>query len=409
MRLTCLSRFLGRIGAGPNRRGHVALLTLPVLLLMLLACARIGDPDGGSAGTVSGDVLYVGTRDGKLLALDRNTGQELWRYEEEERELNIYGAPAVDGDTVYVGDYDGFLYALPTDAGSPENRSAVPNVPKTKDIVSVGGSIVGSPVVVDGMVLVGSSDGGLYAFDVEEDPDFRLDVRRGFPFETGDIVWSTPAVADGVAYFGSLDHGVYAVNLEDGIQKWRFPTEGGVVASPVVENGRVYVGSLDRTFYALDADTGKAVWRFDHATNWYWSRALVTRDRVYAPSLDGNMYALDKRNGTLVWPLETDGEITGSPVIVHDFIAVPSLDGIIRLVNIGDGSVEFICDVEEEIRSSLIVEDGSIYFRAKDRSVRALNITRRGTPDEMWKFSVGEDPGRELAAWACSGPKRLSK
>ena len=387
-----------------DRRMQLMVVALLLALSALVACARLGTPQGGSGGTISGDALYIATRDGGLLVLDRATGAKLWGFppESEERTVVIYGAPVVAGDTVYIGGYDGILYALSTQVEEGGN-------PKERDSVFVGDAIIGSPVVVDGIVLVGSSDGNLYAFDIEEEPDFRLTRRDGFPFETGNMVWSTPVVADGVVYFGSLDHGVYAVNLEDGTQKWRFPADGAVVASPVVENGRVYIGSLDQTFYAINVETGEADWRFDRAGNWFWSQALVTGDTVYAPSLDGKLYALDKNTGDPRpdWVVETDGAIVGTPVIVGDFIAVPSLDGILRVVNLRDSSDGFICNVEEEIRSSLVAQDGSIYFRAKDRSVRALNIARRGNPDEDWMFATDEDdPGNQVVSWACTGPKR---
>ena len=384
-----------------HARMHLKVLALLLVMSALVACARIGNPQGGSGGTISGDTLYIATRDGELLALDRATGTKLWGFALQAEESAIYGAPAVSGETVYIGGYDGILYALSTEVDEVGG-------PRERDSVFVGDAIIGSPVVVDGVVLVGSSDGNLYAFDIEEEPNFGLTRRDGFPFQTGNMVWSTPVVADGVVYFGSMDHGVYAVNLKDGSQKWRFPANGGVVASPVVENGRVYIGSLDQTFYAINAESGEAVWRFDGASNWYWSQAIVTGDTVYAPSLDGNLYALDKDTGKPRpdWIVETDGAITGTPVIVGDFIAVPSLDGILRLVNLRDESDGFICNVEEEIRSSLVAQDGSIYFRAKDRSIRALNVARRGNPDEDWMFETREDEGDQVVSWACTGPKR---
>jgi outer membrane protein assembly factor BamB len=379
----------------------LALLALPLVLLALAACTRIGNPEGGSGGVVSGDTLYVATRDGELIALDRVSGEKLWGFvlESEERDLALYGDPVVSDDTVYVGGYDGTLYALSTAA-----RRGLE--PEEKDSERVPGHIIGSLVVADDVLLAGSSDGRLYAFDIVREPHLDLEMRDGFFFETAGMVWSTPTVDDGVVYFGSFDRGVYAVGLEDGVRRWRFPTDGGVPASPVVEDGRLYVGSIDSTFYAIDVETGRAVWRFDGGGSWYWSRAVISGGVVFAPSLDGNLYALNKSSGSLLWTLETDGALVGAPVLVRDMLAVPSLDGVLRLVNVDDGSVEFICDVEEEIWSSLNQSDGVIYFRAHDRSVRSLDVSGRGSPDEGWQFDVREDPGKQVVSWACTGPKK---
>ena len=324
---------------------------------------------------MAGDVLYIGTATGRLIALDMESGETIWRYElqSEDTERAIYGPPTVADGTVYVGGYDGVLYAIDTD-GVEEWRERL------------GGAIIGGPVVVDNTILVGSSDGYMYAIDIQ-------DQIREWRFLTGHKVWSTPAVADGVVYFGSLDHNLYAVNLEDGSERWHFETQGAVVAQPVVSGGRVYVGSFDGVFYAVDVDTGAEVWRFEEASNWYWASAIAVDQLIYAPSLDGNLYALDIGTGDLRWTLKTEGAIIGSPAVVHDMIAVPSTDGRIRLARLRDGSERDACNVGEDVRTPIVEHDGTIYFGARDRSIRALRIKTGGNPDEEWvHFTDRDDP-----------------
>ena len=380
----------------------VVALALPLLLIAMAACARIGNPEGWSKGAVVDgvrvdgelhDLLYIGTREGELIALDRTSGERMWRFEliGEEKERAIYGTPAVAGDKLYVGGYDSMLYVLSLDEGEMQAR------------VPLGGPIVGGPVVVDNLVLVGSSDGYMYAFDTEKLIEEQVSTTddREWRFATEGKVWSTPAVSDGVAYFGSLDHNVYAVDVEDGTKVWQFETSGAVTASPVVMAGTVYVGSFDRVFYAIDADTGDEVWRFDQAKSWYWSNAIATKDTVFAPSLDGNLYALDVAGGGLRWTLETDGRIVGSPEFVLDMIAVGSADGKVRMARLRDGAEKDACNIGEEIRTSLVERDGFVYFGARDHSIRALRIKPNGNPDEEWAhFTDKDDPlprGRVLA------------
>ena len=387
----------------PSPRRALGFFVFTVLLaaLVLSACTRIGNPEGGTGGVVSGDALIIGTRSGEVIALDRDTGEKLWGFalQSEDRDRAMYGDPVVTDDAVYVGGYDGTLYALST----TERRG---QEPQELDQQRVPGRIVASLVVAGDVLLVPSEDGNVYAFDIEREPHFNLERRPGAFFQTGGMVWSTPTVADGVVYFGSFDQGIYAVGLEDGVRRWRFPTEGGVTASPVVEDGLLYAGSIDSAFYAIDVVSGMAAWRFDGAASWYWGRPLVADGTVYAQSLDGNLYALDKSTGSLRWTLETEGPLVGTPALVGGLLAVPSLDGVLRLLNVGDGSVEFICDVEEELWSSPVEGDGVLYFRAQDRSIRSLDVSGRGSPDEGWRFSVDEDPGKQVISWACTGPKK---
>jgi eukaryotic-like serine/threonine-protein kinase len=105
----------------------------------------------------------------------------------------IYSSPAVVNGVVYVGSKDGNLYAL--DAASGAKKWAYQT-----------GKGVSSPVVVNGVVYVGSEDGNLYALDATSG-------AKKWAYQTGGYVISSPAVINGVVYVGSWDHNLYAFHL----------------------------------------------------------------------------------------------------------------------------------------------------------------------------------------------------
>ena len=208
------------------RLSAVLLLQATLLLLVSAGCARLTTPEGWSAAAVATDVefrgttyeevVYVGAREGRILALDGSSGDTLWDLElrgEEDRRA-IYGTPALHDGALYVGGYDGLLYVLATDGDDLDELE-----------VGAGDPIVGSPVVAGDVVLVGSSDGNLYAYEIVRDGSDVTLVER-WRAATGGRVWSTPAVADGIVYFGSLDRKLYAVNLSDGSPAWAGPVRG---------------------------------------------------------------------------------------------------------------------------------------------------------------------------------------
>ena len=98
---------------------------------------------------------------------------------------------------------------------------------------TTGGWVLTAPVVVDGMVYVGSDDGKLYALTADSG-------ERLWSFATGDVVRSVPSVVDGTVYFGSNDNHLYALHAATGEELWRYDTGGWVQYSPVVGNGKVY-------------------------------------------------------------------------------------------------------------------------------------------------------------------------
>ena len=70
-------------------------------------------------------------------------------------------------------------------------------------------------------------------------------------FHTGGLILSSPAIANGLAYVGSTDGYLYAVDLNSGAMKWKFETKARVVSSPAVAGGLIYFSSYDGWFYAV--------------------------------------------------------------------------------------------------------------------------------------------------------------
>ena len=69
-------------------------------------------------------------------------------------------------------------------------------------------------------------------------------------------------MASGTAYVASTDGNLYAVDIESGAQKWKLELGVRATASPAVDHGTVYLGTYSGRFYAVDAATGKLKWKF---------------------------------------------------------------------------------------------------------------------------------------------------
>src|SRR5271165_1360269 len=168
-------------------------------------------------------------------------------------------------------------------------------------------------------------------------------------FHTGGRVISSPAVANGLVYVGSTDGNLYAVELESGTQKWKFETKARVPSSPAVAGGFVYFGSYDGSFYAVDATNGQLKWKFQtggerrftarhlHGIqpaaetmpdpfDFYLSSPAVWNGGVYFGSGDGNVYALNADSGVLKWKFKTGEVVHASPAIANGTLFIGSWD-----------------------------------------------------------------------------------
>ena len=194
-----------------------------------------------------------------------------------------------------------------------------------------GGVVESSPAVVEGLVIAGTFDDALIAFDAASG-------EERWRFSVGGLVRSSPAVVDGVVYFGADDNIFYALDAQTGAELWQFSLGGGgQQSSPAVADGRVYFGAFDQNVYAIDAATGEEVWRFETGAG-ILSSPLVADGVVSIGSIDGTYYALDAATGGELWRFQTTGSIFSSGAQLPangdqpDAVVFGSDDGRVRVV-----------------------------------------------------------------------------
>ena len=239
--------------------------------LVGLAWRAPTDGDVVSSPTIAAGVVYVGSNDGHLYALDLATGARRWHAD---LRSPVASSPAVGGGLVFAAARDGSVSALDAATGRPRWRVATGPLLRFPWGHESGDYWVSSPTYDDGALLFGAGDGGVY----------RVDAATGrvrWRARTGGRVRGSPAVSGGRVYVGSFDGRVYCLDLATGAVRWRYDTEGAslesgkfgydrrsVQSSPAVADGAVYVGARDGFLYALSADSGTLRWRFDHQISW---------------------------------------------------------------------------------------------------------------------------------------------
>ncbi|MER5220695.1 serine/threonine-protein kinase [Streptomyces flaveus] len=259
---------------------------------------------------VAGGLAYFGSADYQLYAVDVKTGDQRWQFS---ARGEVNSSPVAAGGVVYAGSDDGRLYAVGARSGD------------RKWAFAAEGRIRSSPVVAWGKVFVGSEDSRLYGIDAATG-------ERAWAFDTDGDVKSSPAIADRVVYAGSYDGNLYAVNCDTGERLWTFATRGGVGSSPAVSDGVVYVGSDDGNLYAVDALTGKQRWKFTIGSIVY-SSPTVLGDAVYVGSKNGNLYAVQKATGKQRWRYRTGADIRSSPTATGGTVYVGNDSGTVFAVN----------------------------------------------------------------------------
>ena len=250
---------------------------------------------------------YIGAYDGAMYAFDLATGEHLWRTPVGD---SIGASPLIHDGTLYISvethDPSGLIVALDPETGQELWRDErITDHPH-------------SSIALDperGLLVVGSNDGKLYAWHLSN-------RTPAWTYDTGDPIKGPIALWDGAAFFGSWDRQVHRVDLGTGQADWTYPTEGYVMSGAGIDprTGTVYIGSHDGNVYALHADTGELAWAFPTGGR-VTSSPTIAGDLVLVGSYDEHLYALDRFTGEEVWSYEASGQVTSSPLVLEDHVA----------------------------------------------------------------------------------------
>lgn len=241
---------------------------------------------GGVGIDDQGSVAVIGTRSGKLIALDARTGAPRWAVELASSSLT----PAlISGDKVIVITNSGTIFGLDINSGATVWQYAT-QVPNT----SVRG--MAKPLALDARtVLIGGADGRIHA----------LDTMTGAP------VWNRRV---GLAMgSGEIDQ------LRD------------VDGTPTVVDHYLYAASYSGQLTGFDMTTGRTMFVSELSST---KKLATLADAVIGSSTDGDVVAFNRLTGEKLWE-NHDLKYRGltNPVTIGTYIAVGDADGVVHILN----------------------------------------------------------------------------
>ena len=246
---------------------------------------------------LAGGILYTGSGDGVLYALNAETGQQIWSADGFGQ---LESTGAIAGDAIITAGFSNLVRAL--------NRH-------TGDVLwsfNTSFFVQGSPLIVDDRVYL-ATDHVVYALDLH----------------SGELIWQTTTGNEG-AFMGppAFDNGVIyttggrlllALEADTGNEIWRVEKDQ-MFLGLAVDNEMISVGNWDHHLYAFDQSTGEERWNFQ-AEGEFWSAPAVAADVVYTGNNDA-VYALNAQTGELIWTYKTGGRAVSEPLLTEDVLYI---------------------------------------------------------------------------------------
>lgn len=295
-------------------------------------------------------VVYVGSYDYNLYALDAVTGEFIWKYA---TDGGIVSRPSVHDGTIYFGSEDRRLHAIVQRSG------------KLSWTYFTDGPIRSSPLIAENHIFIGSDDGFLHAVNC-------MTGRRSWKTDLGSPVRSTPIILNDYLYSGTEAGDFYCIDLR-GQVRWRFKAKRAVTGSAIISQEMIFFGSVDATFYALDIKSGFVIWRF-RLGKASISTPCMIENLLFTGAIDNSIYCIEKNSAKEVWRFSTEHQVTGSPIIHKDSLYCGSVDGNLYCLEYRTGRLRWKFKTEGPITGTPTACEDRLFFGSTDHRVYALMI-----------------------------------
>ncbi len=317
------------------------------------------DDEVKSSPVIVDGLVFVGSSDENIYAIDLASGQKVWSYKTTDA---AEATPCVVEDSVYIGSLDGFLYALDAENGSLRWKY------ETDGQIPGAANWTRSP---DGdlWILVGSYDNMLHCLDSK-------DGSVVWTYETDNYINGSPAVDDQKTVFGGCDALIHVVSLVDGSKVSDIDSGSYIAASAAFLDGQVYVGNYENVFIRADIDAGKIIWEYKESDSPFFSSPAVDESVVVFGGRDSKVHCVGREDGKVVWTFKTLDEVDSSPVICGDKVVIGSLDGRLYVLRLSDGTKVWSYETGQPITSSPAVAGGIVVVGCDDGYVYAFGDKR---------------------------------
>ena len=278
-------------------------------------------------------------------------------------------------------DWHMFMHNLGFSGSSPDTSITPPLELLWK--FKTGGPIYASPVIVDGIVYIGSTDGRLYALDAKQ-----WGIK--WVFDAGEAIRYAATVLGNRVYFSARNNKVYGLDAKTGEKLWEFKSKSWMDAPPIVSDNRVYVGAFRSKIYLLNAGTGDLeavrerkihirgieygcangvfrpiypkhnaeVWR--SYTGGSESYPVTANGIAYIGSRDGHLHAFDVAAKTETWSYRLGGFVDAAPAISDGVLYAASGDGTVYAFTNATGNIS---ETETRPQGTVVHDAAPVYTR----------------------------------------------
>lgn len=319
--------------------------------------------------------VYVASRDGEVKSFAVDGGKLLWSADfsdHEDNKLNrsarFSGGVHLALDTLFIGTENGQVLALDKDSG------------KLNWWAKVTGEVVAEPVYSDGKVIVHTTRGDLIALDSATGEEIwtlsnkqpKLTLRSS----------ATPSISQGGIVYGRSDGFVAVALLENGRPLWQIPVarprgatelERMVDADmqPIINNGIVYALAYNGNLVAIDLLKGQQLWERKYSG---FNNMALAGKTLYLSDYRGFVFAVNSNSGEELWVNDQLSYRNVTAVAVaNEYLVVGDGEGYLHWIDRDNGSFVAQQDLDSNgLYAEPFVTDSYLYLQSRSGKLFAI-------------------------------------
>lgn len=306
-----------------------------------------------------GDTIYAVSHDGEVAAYTLQ-GKRLWEKRPSKKEKDITSGVTVSDGVAIVGSGMGVLYALDATTGDIKWKR------------QLSGSILAPSLIHGNRVITLSNDGTAYGTDLTTgQPVWTFDLSTAQLSMRG---YAAPVMADDdTVLLASSGAYIYGLNVETGVPRWqrRVAVSDGrseaqrlidVDGDPVVNNGELFTVSYQGQLTAIDLNTQRVLWSQDSSS---LRNVAVGNGLVYVATTTGNVQAYNQATGEPAWTQDALAyRNLSNPALLGQYLVVGDADGYLHLLDPATGKVVGRVDTSGAVRVIRVI-DNRLYVESR--------------------------------------------
>ncbi len=323
----------------------------------LLWSFKTNGPIGWRASPVANrdaSVIFVGSTDGKVYAVESSSGNRLWKFDTGGA---ILSSPVVLPDRVILASTDGGVYCLEPQGGKPL---------WSQEVMS---PCVSTPSVHRDTVVVGAMDGHITAFEAKSG-------LMKWRYDAGSPVVANSQAYNDLVFSTAKDGTVHALSVHSGRLKWKVALSTAIVTGPMASADAIYVGAQTGVFHALEAETGRIIWEYE-TDKPILSRGVIVFTSVLFCGQDKWLYCCDKYDGRLMWKSAVHGRVIGNLTLAGPSLCLVTREGWIQAFDHKTGELKWQLGSTRRLESAPLVAPQMVLVGTVEGELLAYVLTEK--------------------------------